>query len=113
MKIFTRAAWLLHSCCPTADTMSTSSPIILILGAGPRIGASIAKTFAAKGYKVALASRKASEANNNADEIYIQSDFADPSTVVNAFSKVKALLGTPSVVVYNSTYCCSERRCFL
>ena len=81
--------------------MSTTSPIILILGAGPRIGTSVAKAFAAKGYKVALASRKASEANNTADRIHIQSDFADPSTVVNAFSEVKASLGIPSVVVYN------------
>ena len=81
--------------------MSATSPIILILGAGPRIGISLAKTFAAKGYKVALASRKASEANDTADQIHIQSDFSDPSTVVNAFSKVKASLGIPSVVVYN------------
>ena len=81
--------------------MSTTSPVILIIGAGPRIGTSVAKAFAAKGYKVALASRKASEANNTANEIHIQSDFADPSTVANAFSQVKASLGIPSVVVYN------------
>ena len=81
--------------------MTTTSPIILIFGAGPRIGASVAKAFAAKGYKVALASRKASEANNTANEIHIQSDLADPGTVVTAFSQVKASLGIPSVVVYN------------
>ena len=93
--------------------MSTTSPIILIFGAGPRIGASVAKAFAAKGYKVALASRKASETNNTADEIHIQSDFADPGTVANAFSQVKASLGIPSVVVYNGGYRCPERRWFL
>jgi len=81
--------------------MSATSPIILILGAGPRIGTSVAKAFAAKGYKVALTSRKASEAKNNANEIHIQIDLADPTTVVNAFSKVKATFGVPSVVVYN------------
>lgn len=81
--------------------MSATSPIILILGAGPRIGTSVAKVFAAKGYKVALTSRKASEANNTANEIHIQSDFADPGNVVSAFSQVKAALGIPSVVVYN------------
>ncbi|MCJ1382591.1 hypothetical protein MMC17_005704 [Xylographa soralifera] len=83
--------------------MSTTSPIILILGAGPRIGLSVAKAFAAKGYKVALASRKASEANNTANEIHIQSDLADPVTVIDAFSQVKASLGIPSVVVYNGS----------
>lgn len=93
--------------------MSTTSPIILILGAGPRIGTSVAKAFAAKGYKVALASRKASEANNTANEIHIQSDFADPGTVVNAFSQVKASLGIPSVVVYNGVYRCPDSRWFL
>ena len=84
--------------------MSTTSPIIFILGSGPRIGTSIAKAFTAKGYKVALASRKASKANNTANEIHVQSDFADPSTVVTAFSQVKAALGIPSVVVYNGVY---------
>lgn len=93
--------------------MSTTIPIILVLGTGPRIGTSVAKAFAAKGYKVALASRKASEANNTANEIHIQSDFADPGTVVNAFSRVKALFGIPSVVVYNGVYRCPEPRCFL
>ena len=84
--------------------MSTTSPVIFILGAGPRIGISIAKAFTAKGYKVALASRKASETNNTANEIHIQADFEHPDTLVNAFSKVKAALGVPSVVVYNGVY---------
>lgn len=88
--------------------MSTTSPIILIFGAGPRIGTSIAKAFTAKGYKVALTSRKASEADNTANQIHIQSDLADPHTVVNAFSQVKASLGIPSVVVYNGMYRCPE-----
>ncbi len=92
--------------------MSTTSPIILILGAGPRIGTSVAKAFAGKGYKVALASRKASEANNTANAIHIQSDFADPGTIVNAFSQVKASLGIPSVVVYNGVCRYPEPRWF-
>ena len=69
--------------------MSTTSPIILILGAGPRVGTSVAKTFAAKGYSVALASRKASQANSTANEIHIPTDFADPGTIANAFAQVK------------------------
>lgn len=82
--------------------MSIPSPIVLILGAGPNIGQSVARAFAAKGYRTALTSRKATEANNSANEIYIEADFTDPSSVVNAFSKVKSELGMPpSVVVYN------------
>lgn len=93
--------------------MSATSPIILILGAGPRIGTSVAKAFAAKGYKVALTSRKASEANNTANEIHIQCDFADPGTIAKAFSQVKELVGIPSVVVYNGMYRSPEPRWFL
>ena len=90
--------------------MSATSPIIFILGAGPRIGTSVAKVFAAKGYKVALTSRNASEAKNTANRIQIRSDFADPRTVVDAFSQVKASLGIPSVVVYNGVFRCPELR---
>ncbi|PMD23843.1 putative short-chain dehydrogenase [Hyaloscypha hepaticicola] len=82
--------------------MSSTSPVLLILGSGPRIGSHVARAFAAKGYKVALASRKVKEADNTADQINIPSDLSDPNSVVNAFSKVKELIGTPSVVVYNA-----------
>lgn len=81
--------------------MTASSPIILILGAGANVGQSVARAFAAKGYKVALAARKANASDNTADTVNIQSDFSDPNSVVNVFSKVKEVLGVPSVVVYN------------
>ena len=88
--------------------MSIQSPIVLILGAGPNIGQAVARAFAAKGYRTALTSRKAIEANNTDNEIQIQADFTDPSSVVNAFSKVKSVLGMPpSVVVYNGISSCS------
>ncbi len=77
----------------------------MIFGAGANIGHHVAKAFAAKGYKVALAARRAKEADNTADQIHIPSDLTDPNSVVNAFSKVKALLGAvPSVVVYNGEF---------
>lgn len=78
-----------------------TSPIILILGAGPNIGQHVARAFAAKGYKVALVSRQPRERDNTADLINISGDLSDPNSVIQAFSKVKALLGLPSVVVYN------------
>ncbi|KAH8796485.1 putative short-chain dehydrogenase [Hyaloscypha finlandica] len=82
--------------------MPATSPVILILGAGPNVGSHVAKAFASKGYKVALAARKAKEADNTSDQVNIPSDLSDPNSVLNAFSKVKALLGLPSVVVYNA-----------
>jgi NAD(P)-dependent dehydrogenase (short-subunit alcohol dehydrogenase family) len=81
--------------------MPTTSPVLLILGSGPHVGEHVARAFAAKGYKVALASRKSKEEGNTADQINISSDFSSPESVVEVFSKVKALLGVPSVVVYN------------
>jgi NAD(P)-dependent dehydrogenase (short-subunit alcohol dehydrogenase family) len=90
--------------------MPNTSPVILILGAGSNIGNHVARAFAAKGYKVALAARRLKEADNNADQINIPSDLSDPSSVVNAFSKVKSLLGVPSVVIYNGEDCYQGHR---
>jgi NAD(P)-dependent dehydrogenase (short-subunit alcohol dehydrogenase family) len=79
--------------------MPSTSPIILILGAGPNIGQSVARAFAAKGYRVAVASRKA--IGTPEDQLHIPSDFSTPSAVAAAFAKVQEALGIPSVVVYN------------
>ncbi|KAF5026986.1 hypothetical protein F66182_859 [Fusarium sp. NRRL 66182] len=77
-----------------------ASPILLILGAGPNIGTHVAKGFAAKGYRVALASRKAHALD---DVIHIPVDLSMPESVPNVFETVKSTLGAPpSVVVYNA-----------
>jgi NAD(P)-dependent dehydrogenase (short-subunit alcohol dehydrogenase family) len=81
--------------------MPGMSPIILILGAGPNIGQAVARTFASKGYKVALAARSLKEADSTDNQLNITCDFANPDDVVNAFTRVKQVLGIPSVVVYN------------
>ncbi len=83
--------------------MPSVSPVVLILGAGANIGANVARAFAAKGYKVALAARKLKDETNEEGQLTIASDFADPSSVVAAFSKVREVLGDPSVVVYNGS----------
>ena len=80
--------------------MSSTSPVILVLGAGPNIGQHVARAFAAKGYKVASASRRP-DGNNCTDQTHIQGDLSDPESVICIFSKVKKSLGIPSVVIYN------------
>ncbi|KAJ5404877.1 hypothetical protein N7465_006161 [Penicillium sp. CMV-2018d] len=82
--------------------MANTSPVILILGSGPNIGQHVARAFAAKGYKVALASRSLKEEDSNDDQVYISADLSDPHSVKDIFSKVKGSLGLPSVVVYNA-----------
>ncbi|KAL4904751.1 hypothetical protein BDW74DRAFT_153441, partial [Aspergillus multicolor] len=80
--------------------MSTQ-PIALILGTGPRVGSSVAAAFAAKGYKVATASRSGKNSNNN--YLNLTADFANPSSIPALFDTVKELLGAaPAVVVYNA-----------
>jgi len=84
--------------------MPATSPVILILGAGPHIGQAVARTFTSKGYKVALATRSLNEADSTDSQLNIKSDFANSDDVVNAFDKVKKVFGIPSVVVYNGKY---------
>lgn len=78
-----------------------SSPVVLIFGAGSRVGQSVASAFAAKGYKVALNARSLQASDDTPDQVNIAGDLADPNTVPDVFAKVKAKLGIPSVVVYN------------
>ncbi|KAJ0366353.1 hypothetical protein COL154_003943 [Colletotrichum chrysophilum] len=82
--------------------MPEKSPVVLILGAGPKVGIPAAKAFASKGYKVAIAARSLDEADSTDEQLNIKSDFANPEDVVRAFGKVKKELGIPSVVIYNA-----------
>ena len=79
--------------------MSSSSPVLLILGAGGKVGASVAKLFASKGYKVAVSARTEKPALK--ESFFVASNLSDPSSVPSVFEKVKKELGAPSVVVYN------------
>lgn len=81
--------------------MPGAPPVILILGSGPNIGQRVAQSFAEKGYKVALASRSLTDGDNTTDQVKISTDLSSPDSVISVFSKVKELLGIPSVVVYN------------
>ena len=79
-----------------------SAPVLLILGAGPKVGVSVAKTFAAKGYKIALTSRTTPTTNLPDSQIHIKLDLAKPEDVPGVFAQVKEKFGSaPSVVVYN------------
>ena len=85
-------------------TMSTAavSPVILILGAGANVGTHVARSFAAKGYRVALTSRTSPDQETTGKgNLHLQSDLTDPGSVAGVFAKVRDLLGPPSVVVYN------------
>lgn len=84
--------------------MSSGPPIALILGAGANIGQNVARAFAAKGYKTAIASRTQKEEDSSSSQLNIRSDFSDPESIAKIFSKVQSTLGHPHVVVYNGMH---------
>ena len=80
-----------------------SSAVVLILGAGPRIGAAVAEKFSSNGYQVALAARSGSGAKNDKGFLSLKADFSQPDTIPSLFKAVKAEFHSPpNVVVYNA-----------
>ncbi|KAI0185465.1 hypothetical protein EV127DRAFT_441538 [Xylaria flabelliformis] len=75
--------------------------IILIVGAGPRLGAGIASRFRDGGYKVALAARSLTTGLSAEGTLEIKIDLSDPTSVPQMFETVKQFWGIPNVVVYN------------
>lgn len=78
-----------------------SKPVIFVLGAGPKIGLSVADAFAAEGYLVAIAARSLQNGKNEKGYLTLKLDLADTKSVSTAFKRVTEELGIPSVVVYN------------
>lgn len=81
--------------------MAQSGRVALILGSGPNVGSHVAQRFAAAGYKVAVVSRSGKHPDPSTVGLTIVADLVDPTAVQNAFEKVRAKLGEPSVVNYN------------
>jgi NAD(P)-dependent dehydrogenase (short-subunit alcohol dehydrogenase family) len=80
-----------------------ANPVILILGAGPRIGASVAEKFSSTGYQVAIASRSGTGAKAANGFLSLKADFTNPDSIPALFDTVKTEFHTaPSVVVYNA-----------
>jgi NAD(P)-dependent dehydrogenase (short-subunit alcohol dehydrogenase family) len=79
----------------------------LIVGAGSGLSASLARTFAKAGMKVALGARRADGLADLAKEIggkAFACNAADPDEVAKLFTNVEAAFGAPDVVVYNASY---------
>lgn len=80
-----------------------AKPVVLILGAGPRIGASLAEKFASNGYHVALVSRKGTGAKTDKGFLSLKADLTKPNSVPALFDAVKTEFNSsPSVVIYNA-----------
>src|SRR5438034_361023 len=80
-----------------------AQPVILILGAGPRVGNAVAKKFAEAGYAIAIVSRGAVSGKTPEGYHAIKADLSDHASVPSIFQNVKSEFGVaPSVVVYNA-----------
>jgi hypothetical protein len=78
--------------------------VALILGSGPNVGRHVSRAFAAKGYKVALASRSLKKPDDAAGLTHFRVELSNPVSIPELFTKVEHDLGAPSVVVYNGQY---------
>lgn len=82
-----------------------NAPVALIIGAGHGISGEFAKGLAARGYQVALASRKPDKLNNLASSEHLHAFTVDVSvtdSIVKLFSAVDEQLGSPEVVLFNT-----------
>jgi NAD(P)-dependent dehydrogenase (short-subunit alcohol dehydrogenase family) len=78
----------------------------LVVGAGPGLGSSVARAFAAEGMTVALAAREPGKlaAIAAAGMPTFACDAADEAQVIRLFEQVDAAIGPPDVVVYNASW---------
>jgi len=75
--------------------MSAPVALALILGAGVNIGSHIARTFVAKGYKVALSSRSARDEDSTAGFLNIRGGNVGSELRPGRLHRVAAGLGGP------------------
>jgi NAD(P)-dependent dehydrogenase (short-subunit alcohol dehydrogenase family) len=81
--------------------------VALIVGAGSGLSASIARSFAGAGMKIALAARSVGDLGPLAAKIgatTFAADASDRAAVTRLFADLGNLLGDPYAVVYNASY---------
>lgn len=91
-------------CSPSPKTPPSrmdSTSVILILGAGPRLGKTIASKFASGGYKVALAARSLPDGISAEGYLNVRVDLSAPESIPAVFKAVEKSMGIPNIVVYN------------
>lgn len=88
----------------------STSPLVVLVGAGPGLGAALAARFAEGGCSLALLSRSAEsrapamarlKKNGHAACGY-DCDAGDPASVAATFKQVRDAQGKPSVLIYNA-----------
>lgn len=82
-----------------------SAPVVLVFGAGPKIGLSALKKFKAEGYKTATITRSPSDAVKAvSDKVYAVDLTGPPEPLIDIFNSVRTELGDPTVIIYNGRH---------
>ncbi|KAF4998997.1 hypothetical protein FGRMN_2796 [Fusarium graminum] len=80
-----------------------STLVALILGAGPRVGASVARELSKIGYKVALVSKSGSDDTTSEGYLSLKADLANLNSIQAIFQRVQREWEVfPSVVIWNA-----------
>lgn len=87
--------------------MAAARPCCVVIGAGPGLGAAIARRFARGGFAVGLVARRLEPLQALAAEIgegsaVVSADAGDAADLAAAIETATAQLGEPSVLVYNA-----------
>lgn len=76
-------------------------PTVLILAAGPGIGAQCIAKFHQSGFNVVATSRSLQDNLRASNHLELHLDLAKPETVPEIFQKLRKYFDHPSVVIYN------------
>jgi len=84
--------------------------VAAVLGVGPGLGAAVARRFAGEGFAVAMMARREeslAEIRQDVEDdggtaLHVSADATDADSVAVAFKRVRAELGDPEVLVYNT-----------
>lgn len=83
--------------------MGDLSPTVVVVGAGPGLGAAIARRFARERYRPVLLARDPAriEDPDLADALRVPVDAGDPNALRAALAQVSEVVGDPEVLVFN------------
>jgi NAD(P)-dependent dehydrogenase (short-subunit alcohol dehydrogenase family) len=83
--------------------MPALSRSVVVVGAGPGLGAAIARRFAREGFVPVLLARDPDRVTGEdlAHAVRLPTDAADPKTLAATFAQVRAAVGDPGVLVFN------------
>lgn len=87
-------------------------PLLVIVGSGPGVSASIAKKFGSNEFRAVLISRTKSTLERSLEDLRqahieshgISADAADPDSLKTAFKQIKNKFGVTDVLVYNAAH---------